>query len=123
MKSHVVKKDEGPLIVPVTNQNGELIAAKSPDHSPARIVYYIETAGMDQKQIVTLIAAIRSQYQANTKDKYYIIPVVNGKVTKADLRFEDEILSMVNELCEIKDNQIVMRPGYEKIRILREYVE
>ncbi len=73
---------------------------------PIRTIVYVEVGEMPPPEVRQVCKAILQGF--NNGHPHYVIPVRDGKLT-TEIEFEAEFLQTVNKLCEIKDNQIVMR--------------
>ena len=88
-------------------------------NAPVRTVFYVEVGGMAPDQVSLLSAAIADQYKDAKGGIHYIMPVRDGKLGP-DVVFEEEFLKIVNKICEIKDNMIVLKDGAKKVYIVRQ---
>ena len=87
---------------------------------PVRTVYYVEVENMSKEQVLLLGNTIAEMHENARGGAHYFIPVRFGKL-KSDVVFEDEIMPMVNELCEVVDGKIQLKNKRE-VRVIRENV-
>lgn len=88
---------------------------------PVRTVYYVDVTNMSQEQYVALLEEVNRSAKNLKGGAHYIIPVRNGKI-RTDIAFEAEFLKVVNEMCEVKDGQIVLKNGTQDVIVIREQI-
>ncbi len=96
-------------------------APKTGDGIPVRTVIYVEVKDMSAAQIRSLLEQINASYQKALGGIHYILPVRHGRLS-SDILFEKEILTFVNNICEVVDGEIVLKNGYSEVNVIRESV-
>ncbi len=86
---------------------------------PIRTVLYIEVGQLPPNDVRTIIADLTKAM--NNEHPHYIVPTRSGKVTN-EVVFEEQFMSVVKELCEIKDGEIVLKGGAQKMTVLRRWL-
>lgn len=89
---------------------------------PVRSVVFVEVGDAEPLRVQCLIQEINGIYKTARGGVHYVIPVRNGKI-KTDILFEKEFLDVVNKVCEVRDNNIVMKNGEQEVQVLREVVK
>ena len=95
---------------------------RPPANTAVVTVVYVEVGGMSHEQYKELAAQFAAQYQGSVYGNFYLIPVRDGKLS-TDIQLATEFLEVVNQVCEIIDNQIVLRADATNTRIKRVYVD
>jgi hypothetical protein len=85
---------------------------------PLRTVLYVEVGDMEPAKIQLLVQSINEMYEGAKGGLHYVVPIRGGKIG-SDVMFEAEFLRVVRELCEIKDNQIILKDGAQECNITR----
>ena len=88
---------------------------------PVRTIYYVEIQDMDASRYGMLLDEINRAASKLKGGAHYVIPVRNGKI-RTDIAFEKEFLDVVHQVCEVKNNEIVLKNGAQDVIILREKV-
>lgn len=88
---------------------------------PVRTIYYVDIKDMDATRYGMLLEEVNRGASKLKGGVHYIIPVRNGKLG-TDIEFEAEFLKTVNNLCEVKDGQIVLKNGAQEVRVIREQI-
>ena len=86
-----------------------------------RTVIFVEMSGMSPEQFALLATKFAQEYQNSAKGDYFFCPVKDGAI-QCDPYYEEEFLKIVHNICEIKDNQIVLKNGITPVHITREFV-
>lgn len=98
------------------NRSGE----RGNPNVPIRTVICAEVGDMPSGDVNKVMGALKKG-MSNNEHPHYFVPVRHGKMT-SDVRFEEEILKMINQLCEIKEDKIVLKGGARKVEIIRKRV-
>jgi hypothetical protein len=86
-----------------------------------RAIYFVDVDDLEPSQLQALYHHLNEQYKQARGGVHYVIPIREGKIT-GDILFEQEILSVINQLCIVKDGKIELRDGYKEVVVLRERV-
>lgn len=87
---------------------------------PVRTVHYVEIGNMHSKQLQLLLQEMNKMYDTAHGINYFI-PVRHGKIS-CDIQFEAEFLTVVNEMCEIKDGEIILKGGAKDVQVIRQQI-
>lgn len=82
-----------------------------------RTVITVEVGDTPASHVREAVHNLALSYQNNPNPHYFLVSR-HGKLT-TDVLFENEILNLVNTLCEVKDGQIQMRGGSQEVEIIR----
>lgn len=113
------REEKKPLIINEKQQ--AIIEGKIASEKPVRAVYFVEVGNLPPSKIQDLYGALNAEWVKAQGGMHYVIPVRDGRIT-GDILFEQEILKIVNRLCEVKDGQIALRNGYEDVIVIRKSV-
>jgi len=116
MKSQPIKKPEAKKQPIVVDQR-----KPKPGHL-VRTINYVEVGDMTPEQITSLAIMFAKQYEGNVYGPHYFLPARNGHLS-TDIQFENEILSVVNQLCEVRDGKIVLKGEPVKVQVIRNFVD
>lgn len=89
---------------------------------PVRTINYVEVGSMSHEQIAELGKLFAANYQGNVHGPHYLIPVRDGKL-RTDINFENEVLPIVKQLCEVANGEIVMRGADVEVKVIRNFVD
>lgn len=84
---------------------------------PIRTVILIDGNGVSSETVRQAAKQLASEYNQDV-NPHYIIATRNGRLT-SDVIFEKEILDFVNNICEVKDNTIQLKGGYQEVDVIR----
>ncbi len=87
---------------------------------PVRTVIFMEV-GDTPPDVVQAACAKVAQIHGESMHPTFIIPVRHKRLA-GDVIFENEILEMVNKICEIKDGTIVLRDNAQDVDVLRSHL-
>jgi len=87
---------------------------------PVRVIYYVEVGNAPQEYVIELVKRVSSELV--TSGNEYIVPIRNGKIT-TDMEFEHEFLNTVRKLCEIKNDEIVLKNGSNEVAVVRTMIK
>jgi hypothetical protein len=91
-------------------------------NKPVRCLNFVEIGNLDPKQVQLMIQELGTTYQGARGGIHYFLPLRHGKIT-TDILFEQEILDMVNKMCEVKNGEIVLKGGdVRDIEVIRRTV-
>lgn len=105
-----------PKAVPQTQSVDPAVA-----NLPLRTVFFMEVGDMETAKIQLLVQEVNAAYRDNKGGPHYVLAVRHGRIG-SDLVFEKEFLDIVNEICEVKDGQIVLRDGAQDAVIVRQSI-
>lgn len=100
--------------------NEKTLARMGKRHDPSiplRTVIYIEVGNLKSEEVQQAVAFVQKQH-ASSHHPVFVCPVRNGRLS-TDVLFEEDILTLVNAWCEIKDGKIVMKDGAKEVDVLR----
>lgn len=106
-------------IAPVNNDEAltERMKMYTTSSVPVRTVIFMEIGNLPPQEARNAFAAAQDAHSM-AMHPTYVIPTRNGKIT-GDIIFENEILDVVRAICEVKDNEIVLRGGANDVNVLR----
>jgi len=84
---------------------------------PVRTVIFMEVGDLPAEQVRVAVQQVRTLH-GEAAHPTFVIPVRNRKLT-GDVIFEQEILDMVKDICEVRDGQIILRDGAREVDVLR----
>lgn len=90
-------------------------------HVPVRTVMMVEVRDMSPAQIQLLMQEINEVWKDNKGGPHYVLPVRGGRIG-TDVVFEAEFLSVVHQVCEVKDGLIVLKEGAQECQIVRQSI-
>ena len=113
-KKTVTKVDERPTsrILPRSQERGN-------PNVPVRTVLYVEVGDLPTAQVQELCRHLLKGL--SNEHPHYIVPLRSGRLT-SEIVFEKEFLSTVRAVCEIKDDEIVLKGGAQNVDIIRKKV-
>ncbi len=88
---------------------------------PVRAVLFVEVGDAPAANVRLLVSEIERTYQQKAGGQHYLIPIRHGRVT-ADVLFEQEIVDLVDKLCEVVDGKIVLREGAREVHVVRQAI-
>lgn len=86
-----------------------------------RTVFYVEVGDMEPLRVQLLIQEINRTYVNARGGAHYVVPVRRGKLG-SEVMFEQEFLSVVYKMCEIRDGQIVLKGDAANVQVIRESI-
>jgi hypothetical protein len=106
--------DERPInrILPRSGERG------NPD-IPVRTVLYVEVQDHPAGDVQQILTAITKGLP--NEHLHYCVPLRFGKLT-TEFEFEGEFLETVKELCEIQDDEIVLKDGAKEVDVIRKKI-
>lgn len=113
------REEKKPLIINEKHQ--ALIEGKASSDKPIRAIYFVEVGGLSPSQVRDLYAALNADWVKAQGGVHYVIPMRDGKVT-GDIFFEQELLGVINKLCEVKNGQIALKDGHQDVIVIRKSV-
>lgn len=119
----IIRNKEKPKPTVVNEKQLAALSREKPAGAdlPVRTIYYVDVTNMLQEQYVALLEEVNRGAKNLKGGAHYIIPVRNGKI-RTDIAFEAEFLKVVNEICEVKDGQIVLKNGTQDVLVIREQI-
>jgi len=87
-------------------------------NKPVRSVNYVEVGDMPAQHVQYMVQELNATYDSAKGGLHYFIPVRHGKIG-SDIVFEDEFLKTVKEVCEIKDDEIILKGGAKEVHVVR----
>ena len=123
MRQQPINKNTSKKSMKIIDERQPLDISEDPTASkiPVRTVHYVEVGNMNQQQITLLLQQVNNSFKSAKGGVHYVVPIRNGKIG-SDVIFEKEWLKVVKEICETKDNQIVMKNGAQEVQIIRQRV-
>ena len=83
---------------------------------PVRTVIYVDVTGLEPDRARLVCRELMKSFA--TTHPHFVVPVRNNRIT-SDLQFESEFLEVVKQLCEVKDNEIVLRGAAQEVEVFR----
>jgi len=110
-KSEAQIVDKRPLekLLPLSQEPGKVDV-------PIRTVLYVEVGNMPSSEARSLTKSILANYDA--AHPHYVIFLRNGSL-QGDVEFQKGFLDVVNELCVIKNKQIVLKNEDPEMVVVR----
>ena len=115
MRSQNLKKPADTKKVTVSDER------PTPKNIPIRTVLYMEVGSLPSSDVAKLVQMINENYKNNEAGVHYVLPVRHGKIT-SDIYFENEWLTAIRDLLEVKDGQIVLKNGSTDVKVTRETI-
>lgn len=117
-KTGPVIYDERPVPQPEIPQT-KVDPAKA--NAPVRTVNFVEVGDMVGKQLQLILQRLNETHDTAKGGIHYFLPIRHGKIG-SDILFEEEWLKVVNETCEIKDGQIVLKGKAKEVVVIRQRI-
>ena len=128
MRQQIIKREpvkKEPTIIDARTRPPQSKLAETPGSTapavPVRTLVYVEVGGLDSVQVGELCQQYASAYEGSVHGPHYIIPVRDGRL-RSEMEFEAQFLETVNELCEVKYGEIVLKNGSRKVQVMRTHV-
>ena len=126
------KKKPGPIIIderpvpePVLPPGFDPAKA----NAPVRTINFVEIGDMVGPQIQLILQRLNATHDTAKGGIHYFLPVRHGKIG-SDIVFEEEFLSVVDQVCEIVDEngkqiknaKIKLKGGAKEVMIIRQQI-
>jgi hypothetical protein len=83
---------------------------------PVRTVLYVDVTALEPDRARLVCRELTKTFA--TTHPHFVVPVRNNRIT-SDLQFENEFLEVVKQLCEVKDNEIVLKGTAQEVEVFR----
>lgn len=94
------------------------LSTPSPTMAAIRTLIFVEVGDVPSAQISQAVEQI-SSIHGRSMHPTFILPIRNGKLS-GDLLFEKELLKFINDVCMIKDGEIVFKDDAKEVDVLRQ---
>jgi len=116
-----IKKSEPEIIDERSHKIPDIQYDPQYANQPIRSVFYVEVGDMETNRVKLLMKELNKCYDSMRGGIHYIIPIRHGKIG-TDIVFEAEFLNVVDQMCEIKDDKIVLKDGAKEVHVVRQSV-
>jgi hypothetical protein len=112
----MVKSGKSAQPTPVIQSVPQPIVRPDISGIPVRTVLYVDVTSLEPDRVRLVCRELTKNFA--TAHPHFVVPVRNNRIT-SDLQFESEFLEVVKQLCEVKDNEIVLKGTAQEVEVFR----